>query len=318
MDKTIQNREENHIQKREGFALLITLSVLSVIIALTIVLLGYFDTVRKDAANTKALIQANIFYSNVLKGFLGHSPKYLRKKLYKRPSSLRKGRFNMSVDCKPLSTGININWLSPYLSKGEKRDKLYQIKRNLARSVYQMLMSEHRVKDPQELFKRILERIGGKKKYVQTEHSRLRQKNGIISYAQFEEIVTQYQLEVDDPKVGKVPWEKYFSFTREGVRIDAEYSAAELLHYLFQIELGTIREWQVGRRTDEDTRSLKQLVNDEFQQASYAKYAPILVAEKQAPFDALCRVGYNVGGHNYHFTFEYINGGGRHFEFFRQ
>ena len=54
---------------REGFALLITLSVLTVIIALTTVLLSYLDEVREDASQTKALIQANVYYADITKVF---------------------------------------------------------------------------------------------------------------------------------------------------------------------------------------------------------------------------------------------------------
>jgi type II secretory pathway pseudopilin PulG len=315
MDETI-NQKQKHLTRKKGFALLITLSVLSVIIALTLILLSYFDQVRRDAANTRALIQANIFYANVLKAFKVHKPKRVLKKIYKRPSILQKGKFRLTIECKPLSSGVNINWLSPYAAR--KNDKNYVHKRRVALELYQMLVSKYKVKDPQELFERILEAIGGKKKYVQTQYSRLRQKNGIISYEQFEDIVTRYQLEVDDTKIGKVPWKKYFSFSREGTRIDVEYSSAELIHHLFDIDMGSIREWQMGREALEDTRSLKQFVSDEFQLAPYNKYKQQAVISGKILAEAICKVGYNVAGQAYHFTFEYINGGGRHFEFFRQ
>ena len=44
----------------------------------------------------------------------------------------------------------------------------------------------------------LLEEIGGKRKYVQKEQSRLRQKNGIISLKQFTDILDRYQREADD------------------------------------------------------------------------------------------------------------------------
>ena len=59
MDK-IENITTTVRRGREGFALMITLSVLSVVIALTIVLLSYFTKVKEDAETTKALIQADI------------------------------------------------------------------------------------------------------------------------------------------------------------------------------------------------------------------------------------------------------------------
>lgn len=55
------------ISMRKGFALLITLSVLAVLMALTGVLLGYFGEVRKDAMATNALIQGNLYYTDIKK-----------------------------------------------------------------------------------------------------------------------------------------------------------------------------------------------------------------------------------------------------------
>ena len=55
----------NDAKHRQGFALLVTLSVLSVIIALTMVLLSYFEEVQEDSIDTKALIQADIYYTNI-------------------------------------------------------------------------------------------------------------------------------------------------------------------------------------------------------------------------------------------------------------
>ena len=67
MDKTLSTL--NSVKSRPGFALLITLSVLSVIIALTMVLLSYFEEVQQDSSETKALIQADIYYTNITKVF---------------------------------------------------------------------------------------------------------------------------------------------------------------------------------------------------------------------------------------------------------
>ena len=59
------------VKHRQGFALLVTLSVLSVIIALTMVLLSYFDEVKQDSSKTKALIQADVYYTNITNIFQG-------------------------------------------------------------------------------------------------------------------------------------------------------------------------------------------------------------------------------------------------------
>ena len=63
MDETPST--EITVKTRQGFALLITLSVLSVIIALTTVLLSYLEEVQQDSTDTKALIQADIYHTNI-------------------------------------------------------------------------------------------------------------------------------------------------------------------------------------------------------------------------------------------------------------
>ena len=115
------------IKSQKGFALIITLSVLSVVIALTVVLLSYFNEVREDADTTKALIQADVYYADIV----GQFNKFAKKKslfnqLYKRPVPLRTedGRFSMMLRCDPLSKGVNINWLA--LERGEKNSTSFK------------------------------------------------------------------------------------------------------------------------------------------------------------------------------------------------
>ena len=138
------------------------------------------------------------------------------------------------------------------------------------------------------------------------EQSRLLQKNGIISYQQFTDIISRYQFEVDDPKIGNVPWKKYFSFSPKSEKIDGEYSSPELIAYLFEIDLSTVEEWAFSS-------SLKSFVNENG--GNYAERQNIL-ADKKFLNEAECSVDYALAGEQYRFRFEYIQGEAKHFEFY--
>ncbi|MBT8347975.1 MAG: hypothetical protein HKP62_00830, partial [Sulfurovum sp.] len=197
MDKT-QSTGLN-AKNRQGFALLITLSVLSVIIALTMVLLSYFEKVQEDASDTKALIQADIYYTNITNIFQGFkNKKTLFSILYSTAFPLRTpdGRFSLILQCEPLYKGVNINWLG--LENNSKKAALYTV----AQELFEVLAQNYNIEDAGRLQEMIIEEVVSNKKTVQREQSRLHQKNGIISYKQFAEIVSHYQFEVDDPNIG--------------------------------------------------------------------------------------------------------------------
>jgi len=301
MDKTPQITFSPASQR--GFALMITLSVLSIVIALTVVLLSYFNEVKEDADMTKALIQADVYYADILKEF----NKFKQKKslfglLYKRTVSLRtpKGDFSLILRCAPLSAGVNINWLA--LQKESKKQYLYQE----AQQVFDFLAQEYHLEEPDRLLELILVEIGKGKKFVSKEQSRLIQKNGIISYQQFLGILKQYEMEVDDLKVGHVPWKKYFSFALQSEKIDAEYSSAELISFLFDIDIKTVREWM----TSIPKISLKNFVNEN---AGNYEEKKNLLADGTFLGESRCTVNFGAG---YKFTFDYIQGEARYFEFY--
>jgi hypothetical protein len=288
---------------RRGFALMITLSVLSVVIALTVVLLSYFSEVKKDADTTKALIQANVFYSDILSQFNKFKDKKaLFNHLYRFPLSLRadKGRFTLMLKCESIAKGMNINWLG--FEQNKKQQNLFVE----ADALFENLVQLYGLEDADRLREMLLEEIGGKDKFVKREQSRLRQKNGIISYKQFAEILSRYQLEVDDRKVGAVPWSKYFSFSGKAQKIDAEYSSPELISILFDIDLATVREWY----SSIEKSALSTFVNENAGNYTEKKN---LLADGTFLGESLCRVNYGAG---YRFTFKYIQGEAKHFEFY--
>ena len=235
---------DKRIPPRKGFALLITLSVLAVIIALTGILLSYFDEVKKDATATKALIQGNLYYADIRKTFKNFKKKktlYSTLYLMPVPISSPDGKFSVMLKCRPLANGVNINWLG----LGNSQEMVEQY--HAAQKVFETVSQVYSLEDTGRLEEMLLEEIGGKEKFVQKEQSRLRQKNGIISYKQFEGIISRYQLEVDDQKIGSVPWSKFFVFASQAKVIDGDYISVELISVLFDIDLATVKEeWIEG------------------------------------------------------------------------
>ena len=298
----------SNIKNRQGFALLITLSVLAVLIALTMVLLSYFEKVQQDAADTTAMIQADVYYADITNTFARFkNKKTLFNMLYRFPVPLRSpdGRFVMTLRCQALSSGVNINWLNME-NKKNMREAF-----NFAQNLFDYLAQEYGIEDANRLEEMILEEIGGKKKYVKKEYSRLRQKNGIISYKQFSQIVSEYQMEVDDLKVGRVPWQKYFSFSANATVIDVEYSSPELLSFLFDIDLQTVKEWYF----DPERIGLQAFVKENG--GNYAERKKIIAGKKFLE-ESICNVSFKSTGRQYRFRFEYIKGGAKHFEFYEK
>lgn len=306
MDKT-QNTGTT-VKHRQGFALMITLSVLSVIIALTMVLLSYFEEVQQDASHTKALIQADVYYADIGSIFQSvKDKKTLFSVLYRTPFPLRTpdGRFSMLLQCKSLNRGVNINWLG--LANSAEKAALYTV----AQELFDFLAQEYGIQDPTRLLEILNEEIGDRKEFALKEQSRLHQKNGIMSYQQFEELLGRYQFEADDLKIGLVPWEKYFSFSVGEDKIDAEYSSAELIAYLFEMDLFIVNEWV--NSIDIERSSLESFVNENG--GEYAQRKSIL-ADKEFLDATECSVEYAFEQEQYRFRFEYIQGEAKHFEFY--
>jgi len=304
MDKI--SRPLSNVTHKRGFALMITLSVLAVIIALTMVLLSYFEKVKNDATDTTALIQADLFYADIT----GIFEKFKKKKglfsrLYQFPVPLHSedGRFDLLLRCNPLSAGVNINWLAMETDDG------MQEQYNFLQTVFDFIGQEYSLRDMGRLQEMLLEKMAKKDNEMQKTTSRLRQKKGIISYEQFASIVNEYQLEADDLSVAKVPWKKYFTFSNKAKVIDAEYSSAELLSLLFDIDIQSIEEWQGS----EEKSSLESFVRENGGDYNSRKK---LIAGKTFLEESQCMVAYSSAERHYNFRFEYIQGEAKHFEFY--
>jgi hypothetical protein len=298
MDK--MTKITSSVPHRHGFTLMITLSVLSVVIALTVVLLSYFTKVREDAAMTKALIQANVYYADVvteLKKIGGPEKIYNKSPSFRTPD----GRFFLAIACHPLSAGININWLG--MDRKEGKQHLFDI----AQILYDTMMETTTLEDPSRLLEMILLEVASGQKFIKQDQSRLMQKNGIISYQQFSDIISRYEIEIDDLKVANVPWQRYFSFSDRAETINIDYSSAELISFLFDIDVNSVREWKA---MIEDKPSLQVFVENNG--GDYAQKKNLFKAQN-ALGESQCAVRFGEG---YRFTFDYIDGEAKYFEFF--
>ncbi len=302
-----QERSFHHtVAHKKGFALILTLSALAVIIALTAVLVSYLDEARKDSSASKAMIQADLYYADIKKVFKGFKDKKaLYTVLYLSPIPLVSpdGRFSVIMACKPLANGVNVNWLA-YANESNMSNRY-----DAAQKVFETIIQSYDLEDPVKLEEMLLEEIGGKGKWVVKAQSRLPQKNGIITYKQFTDILDRYQYESDDAKVGTVPWDKYFVFNpvskepQENM-IDGDYISAELLAVLFDIDLASVKDdWVKGGI------ELKTFV-----QNMGGVYEPQLYTKEFLP-QSRCEVQYDYEGERFGFRFEDIEGEVKHFEF---
>jgi len=300
MDKSY-NRFNADVPHKKGFALLITLSVFGILIALTGTLLGYFDTVRKEAGETKALIQGNLYYTDIKK-MMGKfkEKKTLFNTLYMMPIPLVSpdGRFHILLRCYPRANGININWLGS--GENPKRTEQFQ----MAQMVFDYLVQYYTLEDPEKLEALFLEEIGESEHFFHGKDKRLFQKKGIVSSKQFNMILQRYQFATDDDKVFKVPWEKYFVFGEDTMLIDGDYLSAELISLLFDIDIETVREeWIRG------TTKLKVFVK-----SMGGTYNDTLYAKKFVE-EAKCSIDYRYQEVQYAFTFVESGGEVKDFEF---
>ena len=295
------------VPHRKGFALIITLSALTVIIALTGVLINYLDEARRDASTTKAMIQGNLYYADIKQIFTKFKKKktlYSTLYLAPIPFASEDGRFSLIVHCAPLANGVNINWL------GAGNEQNMSQHSDMVQNIFEIIVQEYDLEDATRLEEMILEEVGGKDKFVQKEQSRLRQKNGIISFKQFEGILDRYQFEADDDNVGQVPWEKFFVFNKISKTaaknlIDGNYISAELITVLFAIDLPTVKEeWIPG------VLELKTFIQNNGGTYDQNLFAKDFLAQSQ------CEVQYDYEGERFAFKFEDIEGEVKNFEFF--
>jgi len=237
-----------NVPARKGFALLITLSVLVIVITLTGVMTGYLDMARNNASKSKALVQANLYYADI-KSFLGKvkNKKELFTILYAAPVPLvsEDGSFSLILACRPRNSSIPFYWLKT------TENKKMQYRHKVAQNLFDAIVQRYELTDPARLEEMIKEGLyGGGELWVMQGH--LSQNNGMISYHIFEQILLQYEVETGDTNVRKVPWKKLFVFGYHPADIKSDvvagdYLSPTLLSLLFGVEESVLKEsWSEG------------------------------------------------------------------------
>ncbi len=292
------------LPRKRGFALLITLSVLLIVMMLTGVLVTYLDQARKEASKESALIQANLYYAQLKQMLHGlKERKRLYALLYQKPLPLlsEDSTSPVLIKCRPLHNVININWLFG------ANDPLMYERYTIAQKVYDTVAQEYEINDP-ELLERMLQQSGDRMVHKDIQ-GRLRENHAMISYQMFVDVLTRYQFRTGDDRVSAVPWRRLFGFqpvsrNGDGPFIDGNYLSVELLSMLFHLDKDAIKEeWQPGEG------ALKHL------SAAYGfSYRESLFAD-DLPDTAQCSVWYGYRDKQYRFRFTDNDGEVKDFEF---
>jgi len=300
---------------KRGIALFITLLIIASILSIVAVSFSYLEKVQKDAGKVSAVIQGNLLYKNtteILKRFFpnGKADSKKLEMVYRLPLMLSepKSGFNITLQCKPLLTGIPIKWLD------EKFTKQIPQRLELARDVLSKIMEKYEIDEPNHLEELILEQITGIEEENSEYKPRLKQKKNILSKRQFDRILLDYRLRYDDDNVFKVPWEKYFIFidVSKKATIDGAYITPELISIIFDIPLDSVNdEWKVETILEEDKITLKEFL---IQNNSGEPFDNKLYSVKA--LNAMhCEENYAYRDTYYNFSFDYSNERNRNFEF---
>jgi len=296
MDKFVHNLDKEH-RSRKGFALLLTLSILSIVIALSTVLVNYISTTNKNMIDTKALIEGDILYSDIKQILLSvqKDKETIYKMLYETPLpfSLDDDRFSFILKCKPLANGVNINWLIYNTSAMQSRvDMVHQ--------VLDVIFQKYDIQNPNYLEEMLREYM-----YIsETKHKEILSKN------EFENIILKYMFSEDDKSVEHIPWDKYFVFNHvnkqaNNNKIDANYMSVELISALFGIDIDSLREEWVEGSSD-----LSQLLGNNGIALDKKIYSINFY-----PYSK-CEVSYSYMDRRFKFSFNDIKGEVKDFEFY--
>ncbi len=297
---------------RKGVVLFITLSMIVSMLALVGVIFSYLEKVKKNSSHSGAIIQANLFFSDTNKalevllkkvGTDKEKRKTILSTLYTAPMTIEpeEGEFFITTECHSLNRAVNINWL------GYEDDSSMELQYTLAQEVFDSLVDQYSIQNASLLLEKILIAINGETQ--QTNPSRLQPKKGIVSLAQLEKIVRDYQFESDDSAIDTIVWEKFFAFDSESTLIDGAYLSAELIAIVFEMEVELVKEeWFEGD-------DLKAFVLDNGgSMSNYNKnqklFSPTLIERIH------CRVTYGYEDEVYSFGLDYLEEKADRFEFY--
>lgn len=296
------------MKNRRGVALLITLSVVATMLALIGVAFGYLDNARTRASYKSALIESDYIFSkfaNALRRSIGKKPTIETLSMfYSSPLSFgtKNNEFDMTFFCEPQSNRIPFAWLS------KKGDKKYSREYDIAKRVFDEIVSKAEVKNPARLESMLVSAMSGKNGIRYGVESRVPQKKDIITQNLLIDILTDYRFLEDDDSVFKVDWESYFTYEepdgKNRGKIDAEFAPVELMSIILDMDKSYLQE------------ELKPGKLSEFMQNSGIdkKSYEWLFADK-AVAEMVCTGRFGYAEHTYALKFDYRSGNIKGFEF---
>jgi len=303
MDKVTQDINKGGKHKK-GFALLLTLSILAIVIALSAVLVQYISTVNKTTTSTKALIQSDILYNDIQKILQTIQSK--KEDLYKTlyaiplPFTMQDGRFSILLKCKPLANGVNINWLA-YENKNSMQNHI-----SLVYKVFESIVQKYEIQNADRLIELITSYLYQSQNTYDETHTNIKE---ILSQDEFEDIIFNYMIEEDDNSVINVPWNKYFVFNHVNPNIkdniiDANYISTELISAIFDIDIESLNEeWSEGDDLKQLLSNYGITLNDKIYRTKFYPHSR-------------CEVYYDYLNERFRFDFDDIENEVKNFEFY--
>lgn len=300
-------------KRKTGIALFITLMVIASIMSIIAVSFTYLEKVQKDAGTTSALIQANLLYGNTvekLKQFFpagaDNSAKLALFYNMPIPISEEKSGFSLIITCQALIIGVPISWLDAQVPSAVPE------KNTLAKDVLAYIVNLYEIEDPNGLEEVLIQAITGQHLQGEDYEPRLKIQKGIVSKQQFYRIITEYALTYDDPKVLKIPWDKYFSFIKVDAKtkIDGAYPSAEFVSAAFDIPIEIVQDgWYSDVGTSNTTTLVSFLRDNNYPQPNKKIYSDKALNAMH------CEQTFAYKERQYRFQFNYIEGRSNNFEF---
>lgn len=288
---------------------MITLAVLAGAIVLLGVLSGYLDTARKAGDRAGAIVQATVFYGDIKSYIEKKSPKQ-RENIYATlyqsaiPFVGEKEDFTFMLSCRPMDNGFNLNWLTLPDNAATQRYK------SALATLFDKIAERYQIDDMGMLVEMI-------ETYIERNRSRAKssgakpyqQKNGMISFREFERIVETYIEKTDDRSVERVPWEALFVFAPPTEKlsrnhVDGDYMSPALVSVWFDLDPEEVAgTWSPGKGALEA-----------FAKRQFVDYDKKLFRTK-FPKRSVCRAQYIYKSTPYGFRFVDQNGEVKYFEF---
>ena len=299
---------------RSGVALLITLSIVAAMITLMGVMFGYLNNARQRAELKSSLIEADLLLADLpgqIRQIVGKKPtqgSMYRLSIMPLLSIARNREFSMDTRCSPLSNRANLSWLGNKADKTRSQARADE-QRTLVKDIISHLFDTANLKDSPRLYEiitsyteeKLVRRFGIK--------GRVNKKKGTISYEDFQNLLDEYYFETGDARAYKLPWKSYFVFGIKTETIDGDFMPAELLAFMYDMEIPEAKE-HINANPKKGFK-LSSLFDDypEFK----IKYQHIVSTKTVAM--ARCTTSFKYKNKSHNFKFDYINAKADNFEF---